>query len=424
MGGVASQAPEVTAMSHEEQAKVTPPGAASPSKRKSRGIWVAVVLAVAIAIILVISLAVLILPRSSPSGPGASVDFVTARQRANASLDAYGVGPWTLISVWGFNNLTATTIPNTYRTLFLQFQRPDCNQTVVGLGANITVPASPSAVGNGSAAFWELVYRNATAGAIVDVVNGAATVGVALTGAQCGASLAAFPAVPETATSSGSVAAALDVYDVAFSDEFPHTLGVLGITTDQIAGYTYPIWVVEYSACPAAHVTFVAELNVSSNYVLSADTTVGSCAALSLVGPQLEADLGLAPAWEAANGSAGAEYVWNVTAVSHNATWADLLPLATEHVGTFPTPPGNVTQAWIAVTTGWNVTARTESNVTVATYDPSSWSWSGNEDSLIQENDSIEVVITGPQVDNPYFSLFLGGAETFYGEIPLGPSLL
>lgn len=392
----------------------------SPRTARSRRGWLVAAIAVVIVIIAVVSGAVLIRPGSTPSKAATQVDFVTARQRANSTLAGYGMGPWTLVSVIGINDPSSISVANTYLTVQPQIPGLDCNRTVVGLGANITVPSSSWTNGNGSATLWELTFRNVTAGVIVDVLQGVATVAVSLTGAGCAASLAAMPPVSVTASSSHAAAQALEPYDAAFFARFPNATGSFGEWSSSIFGYPYPIWVVDYDVCPSVHAQFVAELNISTDYVLNAGTEVGACGPLDAEPLQLVQSLNFGDgSWLVSNGTQGAVYDWNVTGVNNNVTWANLLPLATESLAVSSPPPVNATEASIPVTSGWNLTARTPSNSTIATFDPTDWSWSGDTSERIQQNDSIQVVVTGPAVDDPSFVIWLGGAGDFYGNFQI-----
>lgn len=392
----------------------------SPRAARSRRGWAVAAIAVAVVVIAVISVAVLVRPTTAPPKAVTQVDFVTARQRANSTLAGYGVGPWTLVSVIGINDPNSVSIANTYLTAMPQFPALACNRTVVGLGTNITVPSSSWTNGNGSAVLWELTFRNATAGAIVDVLDGVATIAVSLTGAMCGSSLAGLPPVTVAASSSRAAAEALEPYDSAFFARFPNATGSFGEWSSPIVGYAYPIWVVALDACPAIHATFVAELNISTDYVLTAGTEVGACGGPSLGPLQLEQSLNFGDGgWQVSNGTQGAVYDWNVTGVSNNVTWADTLPLAIEPVVLSSPPPTNATDASTPVTSGWNLTARTPANATIATFDPTDWSWSGDTSELVEQNDSVQVVVTGPAADDPYLFIELGGEGTFYGQVEL-----
>jgi hypothetical protein len=374
-------------------------------------------------VIVVVAIVLVVLPGTgSTASASGAVGFSTARDRANSTLVGHGGGPWTLIYVTGFASPSSQVIPNGLRGFPGPFFVP-CSQPVVGLGTNITVPAVPGAVAGGNATFWQLVYRNATGGAAVDVVNGVPTIAVLLDGTACGAGLAKIPAIPPVAASSAVAERALTPYDQAFVTQFPSANAVYGLSAFGPSDYPYPVWYVEFNACSTDDATFLSTLNVSTAYVLGAGTEVGNCGSVGSGTYSLQLSLSLNGLGLVSNGTEGAVNDWNVSGVANNVTWADLLPLLTEPLGTFPPPGGNVTQASVPEITGWNLTALTPANASIATFDPGTWSWSGDSGALIQLNDSIRVVLTGQVADDPLLTGWLGGQGKFVGAVNLGISL-
>lgn len=400
------------------------PRSISPQPRGTGRRWIAVVVAIGVVVIVVIALVVVVLPGTSPSASsGGGVGFSTARERANSTGAGHGGGPWSLIYATGLAVSSSVVIPNGLRGFPGPLFFP-CGQPIVGLGANITVPGEPGAVMSGNASFWQLTYRNATGGAVVDVLGGVPTLVVVLNGTACGAALAGIPAIPAGAVSSTVAARSLTPYDQAFAAEFPSAYADYGLGAASILDeYPYPVWYIEYNACTTDDVTFVGTLNVSTSYVLNAGTNVGSCGLISAGHYPLPSSLSVNGFGMVSNGTEGAVWDWNVSGIDNNVTWADLLPLITEPVGSFPPPGGNVTDAWIPVTSGWNLTALTPGNASIATFDPGTWSWSGDSSALIQLNDSIRIVLTGPLVDALYLEANLGGQGQFLGAVNLGISL-
>jgi hypothetical protein len=395
------------------------PAPARPSRR-----W-AVIVAACMAVVVILAAGFVLVPSSSPSTSNPSVDFGAARNSANAALTGYAGGPWTLVRVSGIDPRISTVIPNSLFTVGSISFLP-CPETVVTFGANVTVPSYSGPIEAGDSSFWQLTYRNATEGAVVDVVDGASSIALTLTGSQCAAALAAMPAIPLAAVSSEAASAALGPYDGAFLAQFPDAGGSFGLAPLPQVGFPYPVWDFVYEACPADHASFGGTVNVSTAYVLVAQTAVGACGApaLSMGEIDLATSLTLTFPGLVANGSSGAVYESTILTSSNNVTWANLLPLLSDPIIPVDAPhPVNVTTGGVPVTSGWSLTALDPSNVSIATFDPSTWAWSGDSGAMIQANETFQIELTGGLVDNPWLLFSVGGQGAFYGQAPVSVSL-
>lgn len=102
----------------------------------------------------------------------------------------------------------------------------------------------------------------------------------------------------------------------------------------------------------------------------------------------------------------------------------DTLPLLTEIIGSYPVTNGSLTHGPVPVTSGWMLAAQSPTESTVATFDPSTWAWSGNLSARIETNDFLRLTLTGQLIDNPRFSVSIGGQGPFDGARTLQPNLL
>jgi hypothetical protein len=410
-------APEATAPPPATEVSEGAQDAAGRSRsrgRPHRRAWIGLS-AVLIATVLVLLIA---LPNLAPTtgSSEALLDFGAALSSSDAVVDHVGSGNWTLILALGFDSPSATNWSGLQG--FIPFgDFPICGWAPIANASLPSFPASGAALGSGTAPTWVLVYRNATAGIVASVGSGGAEV-LSMT-PNCGELLAHWHAIPAGAVSSEFAAAAVSTYATPYADEFPAPTQLYEITGNPMLG-SYPSWQVDFWSCGTGHAEVVSSLNASSGHVWGATVGVGTACSPQPISSFLSRSLGISLPWIVSNTSSGEVLVGNVTMATNGTTWSDTVPVLESLSYSFFQPTSNLTRTVLPVTSGWSLVARGPTNETVAEFDPSTWSWSGDAGGPILVNDSIVVDLSPSVASNYDNNLDIGGAGPFWGFLELG----
>lgn len=405
------------------------PASLSPLRRPRRK---AVLAAVAAIVVVALLLLIVVVPALRPSGSGSkggALTFYGARAVGDQLDAAYQGGNRSVVYAVGVGFNVSTTLPvqslvseSTYATLVPPAW--DCFQTAL-VNGNVTVPALQGNRSTGALPAWGLIYMNATGGIVVNVVNGVGTVVTTLSGPYCGQALA-NESLPSTVVDSSDMMSALVAYDTPFFSRFSNLDEVYQLIPAN-GSWLYPgtpIWSAVTWDCSSNRTGFTGVVDPATAQPITAQTTLGSGCGLPFGGNNsLQNALSVRFPYQTANTTTLLEYRSNITSASANITWSNLsvlLEAPNAVAGPNYTLPGGL---WTTLTSGWSLEALGPGNTTIATYNASTWSWSGQSQQVISAGDQFQFELNRSlasivsALTYPTLMGWLGGLGTFYGSL-------
>ena len=407
------------------------PLVATPPRRRFP---LVVLVVLVVAVVVVAAVLFVARPKSSTTGPTNSsrtLTFGEARSVAERGEAAFQGGNRSLVYAVGFGTSVRTVLPPG------ALVNPDgvfpigagCSVTVLSPN-NTTFPAFDGDWSTGAVPVWQMLYRNATGGNLLDVIDGVASVVATLSGSFCGSSLGRLTPLSSNTTDSPAVLGALSSYAAPFHSVAKNTMDIYYLLpAGSLQTPDAPAWSIEISDCGPIHSAFTGRVNASSGVVVGAQTGVGWECGLpsnrslrSATSNLLDMDF----PYEIANTSSYSESRLNITFVNGTITWAGLSALL-EQSNPFGVATENPFALLLPLTSGWTLTALDPSNATLATYDPASWTWSGGGARPIVAGDQLEIRLISSVRDGGYASplvFSLGGTGAFWGNpMMTNPSL-
>jgi hypothetical protein len=388
-------------------APLSPPSTGGPlaPRRANR---VPLYIAAAVVVVVVLIVLVLLLPAGSNSGSGGAQSYSQARPAADGAASSYQGGGWALILAAGIDSATSETSPLNLSAT----GGANCSfQPAPGLSGDITLPAYTGNRSAGLAPAWEFGYRNG-AGAIAIVVelNGHATVLGTVSGGLCTSIFGLLSAIPSGAIDSPAAAQAVASLAQSFLGQHPNATAEFTL----VGGISFlghvvgPEWSVMYSTCtlsPSASGTgteFNATVNAVSGAVVYSQTTPSIACGNSTSSTPIGSALAFGSDTQSTSGGY-TNYTFPVLLASNGITWANLTASVQTGSG-------------VPITSGWVVDAVTPGGVTVATYDPTTQSWTGSPTQSILAGDSLTLRSSASLSGD---SLILGGTGSFGGTMTL-----
>jgi hypothetical protein len=373
--------------------------------------------------VVVILLAVLILPSSNTPPqlkPSIQVTYAGARQLGDPADAGYQGGNRSLVYAVGVGFPTAFSVSPGDSILATGGLPPVTIGCVwsPSVPGNLTVPALSANPSSGAVPFWELVYKNLTGGIVVAVEDGAASVVDTLTGSECGSSLTRLASIPDGAIDSSAAMASFASYDAPFLSHFTNLAAEFELLPQgALPTPGTSLWSMVLLDCSGYGSIFEGYVNVSTGAPVSADTNVGQECNGSPPNNPIQNSLGLGSVYQSANTTNYESFRINVTSATDDVAWSDL-SFALVDFDPLDLPPPAGAEFSIPETTGWSLDAMNATNVTMATFSPTNWSWSSGDAALLEPGDALQIQLNSTLESIPpfgQFTLFVGGQGAFSG---------
>lgn len=378
-----------------------------------------------VAIVLLVWVAVVpVFLRSNPGNGGGPLTFSQARAVADQLDATFQGGHRTLVFAAGVGFNVTTIVPSVALVLQGANGLPPIYRGCSGIAlvqGQVAVPAGYGRLGSGALPAWAMVYKNASGGIIVNVVDGVGTVVSTLSGPSCGTSLGRL-SLPKTVVDSSDAMTALGPYAGPFLARFSNVdVHYLLLPKGSLLTPVASAWSVALEDCTSNRTAFDGWVNSTTGRASSAETLVGlECrSSLNTTTDYLPNALALGPSYVSASTATYVDYRINVTSATQSIVWSDLgLLLAEDN----PLGVANVTVGALTIplTSGWSAQALGPANRTIAAFDPATWSWSGGIQQPIAAGDQLLIQLTGALVANetassPYHLGLVGGQNAFWG---------
>jgi hypothetical protein len=368
-------------------------------------IGIAVVIAIVLLLLLVFAAPALMVS-TSPGGGSGALTYDQARPIADRTAAGFAGGGWALLVSAGLVSPVAETAPLPTGSL----SSLHCTFTVVSGTGNFTLPAYSGNRSSGAAPAWEFVYRNASGGvALVSVVNGQGEVLGTFSGGECSLLFALFAPVPSNVIDSSLAAAAVAPYANAFLSGHANASAEFGLVGGILAGSSSrgPEWSIAYSTCALSSTAtgtgavFNATVNATSGRVISFSTVLSEACGSRQTPYSLSNSLVFGSAVILTH-PPFTNATFQVDQASNGIAWDNLT--------------AQVQNGSAIVPNGWTLTAVTASNMTIATFDPSTQLWSSGGTTAIAAGDRLLLSAT---VSVSGDTLQLIGAGQFGGTAAL-----
>jgi hypothetical protein len=275
---------------------VPPPASARPAQHR-RWLLPSIAVAVAAVVVLAVLFGSLAITRTSSAAIPTYPTFLQASSAAGPKANALADGPWSpvvaagLRSGVGFSVAPSEFSNGTLTNCTVQFLVPET--------VPITVNATPVGIPAGAAAFWLIVFSNASGQyAAVAVSGGDATPLFETSGSACtGSSGETVDAFPSNAVDTPAIVAAANASGgAAFLTTNPNAsqfwVGVGGVTEGALGLQT--VWGVVDTTCPLLSTSntsgalFVAEVaGAATATVLTKNTSTVTCPTIDSLGMTL-----------------------------------------------------------------------------------------------------------------------------------------
>jgi len=364
----------------------TPP----PGRRPWRDPRYIAIAAIIVVILLVVTVILPSITHPGSSGPSGTVAYSDARVVSDRYVTAHYRGNWTLIEAGGLDvpadwnaslaPLTAEAIPGPLPV----WAANGCTFTQnSSWNLNSSLPHFSGDVTQGVAPFWEFLYRNASDGVVIAVLNGEASLFGTVSGPASACGLDQLSALP---TGVGDSPAA---GEKSVGQAGPFLTRYSGIAAKyDLFSYgnpSAPVWAVTYLTCQG-HAGITSVINDSSGEYWPGGLEywpLGNCQPSPiLINP---------PVLELGNNTLltqGMEGISvSVVQASAGITWSNLSFTALND-----TAQNASWGSWI--TSGWTILALASNNSTIAAYSPSNWEWSGNATQPLSVGDRIELQLS------------------------------
>ncbi|HEV2449544.1 MAG TPA: hypothetical protein VGU43_03930 [Thermoplasmata archaeon] len=287
---------------------------------------------VAVAVVVVLAALLFLHFTGSNGGPSAGDSFRAAEAAANGTARSYDSGAYSqLMLAQAVHGRSSLNVPITGAGI-----AGVCSLRLLS-GGSVAVSATSGSAGNGSASFWEFLYRaNASALLTVVVDQGHATAAFTLNGTGCGQVYSGWQPVPPGAIDSSTAAADANVAGgSSFLARYPDAAGVY-VLSNAVAPGSGAVWSIGYTTCPESPEPvgngsfFVAQVNADTGAVLLLTTESLVCQPFYPFGTAplappvpVGADFTLGSASQTSNGSSSGF----CGSAGASSDWCDDLPI-------------------------------------------------------------------------------------------------
>jgi len=369
--------------------------------------YLAVAIAVAVALLLLVLLVVPSLTVSPASGSGSeALTYSEALPIADRTASGFSGGGWALLASAGLVSAIPVTAPLPTGSL----SSLHCNFTAVSGNGSYTLPAYAGNRSGGAAPAWEFIYRNAEGTvALISVVNGQGEVLGTFSGSECTLIFDLLLPVPSHVIDSSAAAEAVAPAAGTFLAAHPNASAEFAITGGLSVGSSSAgaQWSVAYSTCALSPTTsgtgavFNATVNATTGRVVSTSTELSAACGSRSTPYTLSSSLAFGGEAILTTPSS-TNLTVSIDEVANGIAWDNFT--------------AQVQNGSTIVPSGWALSAISPTNVTLATFDPSSQTWSSGGTQAIAVGDELRLTAT---LDLAGDSLELLGAGSFGGSVEL-----